>query len=62
MTGHSGTGENWVCSRCTYKNPSNVTQCQMCGFSRDQAKLMDEFPPLGGEAKGKKKSAVGKKK
>ena len=35
---------------------------QMCGFSRDQAKLMDEFPPLGGETKGKKKSAVGKKK
>ena len=25
------TRQNWACSRCTFENPSSVTQCSICG-------------------------------
>lgn len=37
----------WICPRCTLKNCADAATCGACGFTKDQAKLMDEFPPLG---------------
>jgi hypothetical protein len=44
----------WICPRCTLQNSLFDTICKACGFSKDQARLLDEFPPLAALA-GKKK-------
>lgn len=50
----AGVVGEWTCPRCTLQNPVGSGTCAACGFSKDQAKLMDEFPPLGGPVGGKK--------
>eukprot|EP00391_Amoebophrya_sp_Ameob2_P013551 CAMPEP_0178999170 /NCGR_PEP_ID=MMETSP0795-20121207/9904_1 /TAXON_ID=88552 /ORGANISM="Amoebophrya sp., Strain Ameob2" /LENGTH=820 /DNA_ID=CAMNT_0020691899 /DNA_START=1169 /DNA_END=3631 /DNA_ORIENTATION=+ len=43
----ASVASEWVCPRCTLRNQVGDWTCKACGFTKDQARMLDEFPPLG---------------
>lgn len=42
----NGGSSTWSCPRCTFSNEAAMVDCGICGFSKAQAAMWAEFPPL----------------